>query len=173
MVISLFLFSMVLCCTRPIRLTGVVKEYSHKGNFIVDTVIFEKKCDGDSIYYKEVFYNTGRMSLIKAHTKNRSKLYSSSGVSNLIKTKRFIVNNKNFKIYKYLYDEKGGSDEEEVFFFNEHYGLLLNFWLNEGFPRSSEYDDISTELVQQILADTTGFYMEKIPPPPLMPVKEK
>jgi hypothetical protein len=95
------------------------------------------------------------------------------GRSKIVDIKEFEVIHGRYKIYKFLFDDEESSDEEEVLFFCDEYGVILARWLDEGLGTSFEYDKVSSGLVNQILNDTTGFYMEKIAPPPPRPAGER
>ncbi len=156
-------------CKKQTELSGIVKKYNYRGATVIDTVFVELEQQDDTILYKEKYVKYGTLVINKIHKKDRNILRTIEGISYLVNTKDFKIFDKNYRIYKFLYDEINSSDEEFVYFFCEKYGIILTRWLHEGLGTSLEYDKTSTELVKQILADTTGFYMAPPPPPPPPP----
>ncbi|MCG8581133.1 MAG: hypothetical protein MI866_14530 [Bacteroidales bacterium] len=97
---------------------------------------------------------------------NDSILVGQNVIFKLRKTRVYNINGANYTVYKYVYNDEQISDEEEDVFFTDEYGVLYDrlWWFSYG--SSYEYDSISTKLVEYITSDTTGFFKDKILPPP-------
>ena len=87
----------------------------------------------------------------------------------LIAQKKYLINGKEYDILKYYFDLEASQDEEQSFFYNKVYGLLVTY--DEGWgilANTLVYDSISNQLVDCIISDKSGFYEKEIPPPPSM-----
>ena len=117
----------------------------------------------DTIFTKEL-YQKGRMRYghpFMKLTQNDSSLYFDVNAP-LTAQKNFEVNGQTFKISRYSYNLENSAGEETNYFYHPHYGLLVVY--NEGcFPSlayTMELDQTSKSLVDRILQDRTGFYIE-------------
>lgn len=160
-------------CQTKTELKGLVIKHSYAGSVVIDTVYLEKELRNDSIIYRKTFKGQNRITQVRVHEQRRDVLDYMQGRSKVTNTKEFEGIYGQYRVYKFLFDEEASSDEEEVLFFCDKYGVIFARWLGEGMGTSFEYDEISTALVQQILTDTTDFYIDKIPPPPVIPNKDK
>ena len=99
---------------------------------------------------------------------NDSAIFIFGQVCPIAASKNFRIKNQDFTVLKYYYDEENTVDEQTSFFFNQDYGLLVEFNNGWGDLRfSMEYDNISKILIDSIISDRTGFYLKDLPPPPL------
>ena len=152
----------------------LVLEHSYCDNKIckTDSLLLNRKLTNDTItfIYKNKNDTLG-YSLKKALT-NDSLINIFNLDCPLIDRKTIIISNTKFEILKYFYDKEYWVDEETSFFFNQNYGILVAF--NDGWmslTSSFEYDEISKTLIDSIIKDKTGFYLESTLPP--LPFSEK
>ncbi len=147
------------------QLVGIEKQFSYKGFSITDTVLTHRLIKEDSIIYITRIPKKNHVMEVYKLMDVDSILKGEEATFRLIKSKNYNVDDVNYVVYKYLYDEIGIDEEEDVFFTKE-YGIIYNrlWWFEYG--SSYEYDSISTKLVRLITSDTTGFFKEIIAPPP-------
>ncbi len=147
------------------QLIGVVRKHSYKGFDVKDTLTLSVKKENDSLFFVRCYKNLKHSIKTTRLINNDSILVGENAVYRLLKHKAYSINGKDYIVYKYLFDEEG-KDEEEDIFFTEEYGVIYSrLWWFE-FGSSYEYDSISTRLVRLITSDTTGFFKEIIAPPP-------
>ena len=148
----------------------LINSYRHDSIWKTDSLYLSKSINNDTLRF---FYKKGTDTLGYSFFKsdyNDSSIYLYGLICPLVSTKTFKINNKDFTVLKYYYDEENSYDEESSFFYQENYGLLVCFndgWLDLIF--SMEYDNISKILIDSIISDRTGFYLRNIPPPPPPP----
>jgi hypothetical protein len=126
---------------------------------INDTLRFTYKLKADTLAYS-----------FKKSVDNDSSIYLYGQNCPLIASKTFKINNQDFTILKYYYDEENSYDEESSFYYHKDYGFLAGYndgWLDLIF--SMEHDNISKVLIDRIISDRTGFYLKDFPPPPPPP----
>lgn len=87
---------------------------------------------------------------------NKDSLYYYQESCPLIDTMVYSIGKNAYRVLKYYYDEVNAIDEESIIYFTDEYGVLILF--NEGWFMMAgifEYDKISNQLVNMILADST------------------
>lgn len=152
--------------TEPSEKLVLLNHYHNDKIFRTDTISLAKLTNNNTIKYLYKFQNDTLGFSFEKYALNDSSINLFNLRYPLISTKNIMVNGENFKIEKYFYDEKDAVDEESSYFYNDSYGFLVIF--NDGWSDLSftlEYDSISKILIENILQDRTGFYMENIPPP--------
>ncbi|WP_430817102.1 hypothetical protein [Carboxylicivirga sp. RSCT41] len=165
-IIFLFMLSCAKIENKNNLLIGYEKDHSHRGMSVVDTVRTQRIITGDSIFYVTQIPKKNHVMKVRKSYHNDSILVGQNVIFELHKTKVYKINGANYTVYKYVYNDEQSSDEEEDIFFTDEYGVLYDrlWWFSYG--SSYEYDLISTKLVEYITSDTTGFFKEKILPPP-------
>jgi len=159
-------------CKNPNTETSdiLVLEHSYRNN---------KICKSDSLFLNRQSINDTTTLIceqkdntlgyfIKKADKNDSVINILNKNCPLVDRKTIEINNKKFEILKYFYDEQDMIDEETSYFYNQNYGVLVVF--NDGWMTlisTFEYDEISKILIDSILKDRTGFYLENNPLPSL------
>jgi hypothetical protein len=173
-IIGLIIFQVFISCKQN-QLENADKlvklnSYRHDSIWKTDTLFLSKSITNDTVGF---FYKQGMDTLGYSFFKseyNDSSIYLYDLTCPLISAKTFKINNKDFTVLKYYYDQENSIDEESSFFYQENYGLLVCFndgWLDLIF--SMEYDNISKVLIDSIICDRTGFYLMDFPPPPPPP----
>ncbi len=145
----------------------LLNSYRRDSVWKTDSLFLNKSISNDTLgfIYKQKTDTFG-YSFFKS-TYNDSLIYIYGLNCPLVATKTFKIDNNDFKILKYYYDEENSVDEESSFFYHENYGLLVCFndgWLDLIF--SIEYDNTSKILIDSIINDRSGFYLQNSPPPP-------
>ena len=144
--------------------------YRNDSVWKTDSIYLSKSVKDDTLrfIYTHDLDTLGYTFIKPVHSDSSIYLY---GIKcSLISKKTFKINNKDFTILKYYYDEQNTVDEESSFFYHQDYGLLVVF--NDGWlelARSMEYDEITKKIVDSIVNDRTGFYVRNFPPPPMLP----
>ena len=166
--VGVIVFFVLLSCENIIRnkqLTGVVKEHSYKGFKVKDSLTLSIEKKNDTLFFEKFYKKLERSVKTIKLINNDSILVGENAIYHLIKYRTYSINSTEYTVYKYLFDEEG-IDEEEDIFYTDEYGVIYSrlWWFEYG--SSYEYDSISSMLVQLIVNDTTGFYKVKVAPPP-------
>jgi len=170
-IIGLIVFQVFISCKQKqsenVDKLVLLNSYIHDSIWETDTLYLVKSVRKDTVRF---FYKQGSDTIGYSFFKsnyNDSSIYLGGLNCPLVSTKTFKINNKDFTVLKYSYDEENTIDEESSFFYQENYGLLVCFndgWMDLIF--SMEYDSISRILIDSIISDRTGFYLINVPQPP-------
>jgi len=164
-------------CKNPNTKTSdiLILEHSYCDNKIskTDSIFLNRKLINDTInfIYKQNKDTLG-YSLKKAKS-NDSIINILNLNCPLVDRKTVEINNKKFEILKYFYDKEDLIDEETSYFYNQNYGILVVF--NDGCKSlisTFEYDAISRTIIDSIIRDRTGFYLDNISLPSLINEKK-
>ena len=125
----------------------------------------DKKNDTLIYFYRSILDSVDTYAFVFS----RNKIYDSiiriyENDCPLIEKKCITVENNEYEILKYYFDEKNLVDEEISYFINWKYGLLVCYddaWKNLSYTIS--YDKISKQLIDSIKNDKTGFYVNELP----------
>ena len=64
--------------------------------------------------------------------------------------KRYVINQKEYKVVTYLFDVKHSDDEELLLFFHQDYGLLVEYSEHWDLSKTFESDYITKRLALEI-----------------------
>ena len=167
---TIIVFVCVVSCKNKTSFNGIFVDNRYNGRVVLDRISLKINAKSDSVIYRKTFRKDNCTSVIAKTRNDDAVLYVKDGQCQLINIRYFQVDSKTYKIFKYHFNIEGESDVEETLFFCDQYGVIVSNLLSLGFPHSSEYDKVSSELVKLILADTTNLYIE-VPPPPVIPPK--
>ncbi|PWD97496.1 hypothetical protein [Marinilabilia rubra] len=169
---SIILSFILIACTErtknELNLPVISHRYHvYKKDSIIESnnLLLDKITTNDSIYYYYKYDKSGDELLysLKRSKVDKTNLLIIGTECPLIAQKKYQIENQEFKIFKYDYDNHKSSDEETSYFYCEKYGLLIvDNYTEYGLVYSFEYDSISQSIVNQILKDSTAFGI-KIP----------
>lgn len=127
-------------------------------------LIIQKYSDSTEYSYKVKNHEVSKATGIKA-----TRFHSTDSMRHwrikipLVDKRLFIINNEEIDVLKYYYDDKDAYDDESYLYFNDDMGIILidsKAW----YDTQVVFEDKSDKrrlLIEQIKADTTGFYFRR------------
>ncbi len=138
----------------------------------IDTVYLDRIIKNDTINFTYKLIDSSIVFSFSKSTNSDSSICLYGIDTKLFKEKTYKIENHDYTVLKYYYDELSSIDEEASYFYNKDYGILVGYsngWMDLIF--SMVYDVNSKILVDSIIQDQAflNSYASKPPPPPPPP----
>ena len=159
---------------RMVQLNYYEEQYSESTDSLfefvtnIDTVYLDKIIKNDTIDFTYKLIDNSIAFSFSKSTNNDTAICLYGSNTKLFNKKTYKIENHDFTVLKYYYDELSSVDEEASYFYNKDYGILVgysNSWMDIIF--SMVYDANSKILVDSIIQDLDFLQSyASIPPPP-------
>ena len=139
---------------------AINKHYFYGDVSKLDTLLLTIRLEDDLTKY---FYTSGTDTMgysFAIPTADSSYIIKFNQKCQLIDSRTYTVSNEEFIVRSYYYDDPESNDEETTSYIEKNNGLLVAF--NNGWgvlAYTIEIDEISAELIDSVLCDSSGFYM--------------
>lgn len=167
MALCVIISVVVISCTQ--RSTKFVKINYIVDNEIkqrTDAILIYKEVNGRVIYsYYDSIVSDTSMILEIVQLKDKTYIEFNKVRCNKIGEIQYSVEGNTWKISKYLFDKNDVQDEELVLFFNELYGVIVEYNKPWSICSTYESDSCSAILIDNILKDELDLSGTKLPEP--------